>query len=685
MFRFLSEVLALMRKYRKGLLIFCGLIVVAAIGMLTLSYELSTHSWFCGKCHYMTPYVDNWKTSSHKDVECANCHMQNSFSGILKSQFKAIASTIRYATNTHDKIPRSEIDDANCLKAGCHETRLLEGNVTFKKNILFDHKQHLNGARRGINLKCTSCHSQIVQGNHMEVTESSCFTCHFKNMPKGDAIAGCNCHSAPKDTVVHEGFTFKHAQYLKLGVQCKECHIKITSGNGNVSPERCFSCHNQQFPDKIDAKKIHDNHVTMHKVECFLCHDEIKHGEIEMVRSLEISCDNCHSGSHNIQKDMYMGIGAKDLENYPSIMFKAQVGCDGCHRKSVSAGVMQESMSVAEGQSCVTCHGKGYDTMMADWHNMLANYTELLQSMYLSTQEKYNAIKGSLEQDKLQALKPLLGSAEYNLGFVRTGHGEHNLVYAKKIMLKVQKDLNAANKLLSPDYQEFDALKIADDDAKNNCTQSCHTNMSKTQVVEYQGLHLTHNDHVSKHNMECTYCHASNGDKHGQVKLSRESCIKCHHTQESVECKKCHDNQVKMFNGQGGFDVKDSPDVMSDLNCSDCHSKMSEGHTVEKTKASCGDCHDPKYAEYVDDWQKKTVVIIEETSKLLNECKEQFQKASGLPAEKTNEIIALLVKAEANLQLVLHDRSDGAHNPNYAGALLFAADEKLRKVKELLK
>ena len=65
--------------------------------------------------------------------------------------------------------------------------RLLEGEIQFGR-IRFDHRNHLFGERRGMKLRCTSCHSQIVQGNHLAVTPSTCFLCHFKDRPAGAPI-----------------------------------------------------------------------------------------------------------------------------------------------------------------------------------------------------------------------------------------------------------------------------------------------------------------------------------------------------------------------------------------------------------------------------------------------------------------------------------------------------------------
>ena len=47
------------------------------------------------------------------------------------------------------------------------------------KNVLFSHPRHIEQMRRQKQLRCTTCHSQIVQGAHMTVTDVECFICHF--------------------------------------------------------------------------------------------------------------------------------------------------------------------------------------------------------------------------------------------------------------------------------------------------------------------------------------------------------------------------------------------------------------------------------------------------------------------------------------------------------------------------
>jgi len=137
--------------------------------------------------------------------------------------------------------PWAEINDENCLRPGCHETRLLEGRVAFKQGIIFDHKPHLTQLRLGKKLRCTSCHSQIVQGQHISVTTSTCFLCHFKGDDTGKMSQCTKCHDAPVRTADKPDVPFDHTRMLAKKVSCNRCHGSMMIGSGDVPKERCNS------------------------------------------------------------------------------------------------------------------------------------------------------------------------------------------------------------------------------------------------------------------------------------------------------------------------------------------------------------------------------------------------------------------------------------------------------------
>lgn len=235
----------------------------------------------CSVCHFIIPYYKKWQTSTHNMVPCLKCHEYG--------PLNAISGQLRYLAGTYNPRPLTNVPDSNCLQTGCHERRLIESKVSFtQRNITFDHKPHFTEHRRGINLHCRSCHSDIVQGEHVKVSMNVCFLCHFKGAEEGKAYTGCpSCHYAPKKNIRHRGRLFSHLDALKRGYSCSDCHSSVISGTGVVPKEKCFFCHVDRTERYNDVELIHQQHVTKKQIDCFFCHPFIEHGKIKMSRDLE--------------------------------------------------------------------------------------------------------------------------------------------------------------------------------------------------------------------------------------------------------------------------------------------------------------------------------------------------------------------------------------------------------------
>ncbi len=248
-------------------------------------WHVSASPKFCNSCHIMRPYVDAWRHSRHAAVRCVECHYPPGLRDTLRVKFQAVTQVAKWATGTYNSKPFAEVEDASCLRSGCHAASALEakGALTFAGRIRFDHRTHLQAAKTGWQLRCTSCHAQVVVDKHFEVELSTCFTCHFKGA-KGDRelapIAGCaSCHLAPTGDIVVGSVRFKHDELVRRGVACQSCHLNVVEGQGGAPRERCLTCHNQ--PEKLerfgDLARIHAVHVTEKTISCTRCHDEVKH------------------------------------------------------------------------------------------------------------------------------------------------------------------------------------------------------------------------------------------------------------------------------------------------------------------------------------------------------------------------------------------------------------------------
>lgn len=266
------------------LVVVVGLLLAVAGGGAAV-WTVTATPQFCNSCHVMRPYVDAWRHSRHAKVDCVACHYPPTLKEKLWVKAQATTQLVKWATQTYSSKPFADVQDASCLRSGCHATADLDRRapLTFKRVTPFAHGAHLDAGRVGWQLRCTSCHAQMVVEKHFEVTESTCFTCHFKGVKTArtvTAVAGCvGCHRAPEAGVLEGAARFDHREVVQRGVACPSCHLNVVQGEGDAPVERCLSCHNQR--EKLergrDVRLVHAAHVTERSIECARCHNEVTH------------------------------------------------------------------------------------------------------------------------------------------------------------------------------------------------------------------------------------------------------------------------------------------------------------------------------------------------------------------------------------------------------------------------
>lgn len=272
-------------RRRVIILVAAGILVVLATAGGAGMWHVSASPQFCNSCHIMRPYVDAWAASKHAPVGCVQCHYPPGLRDTLRVKFQAVTQVAKWATGTYSSKPFADVEDASCLRSGCHASSELEkpGPRTFGRGLRFDHALHLQSAKTGWQLRCTTCHAQVVVDKHFEVQRSTCFTCHFKGT-RGDRdltpVAGCtSCHVPPEGDILVGSVRFNHGELVRRGVACQSCHLNVVEGQGEAPRERCVTCHNQ--PEMLERSEdrvhIHAVHVTGKSIDCVRCHNEIQH------------------------------------------------------------------------------------------------------------------------------------------------------------------------------------------------------------------------------------------------------------------------------------------------------------------------------------------------------------------------------------------------------------------------
>ncbi|MCU0961351.1 MAG: NapC/NirT family cytochrome c [Pirellulaceae bacterium] len=423
----------------------CVLLVVAGTGA---AGWYTSRSQFCNSCHIMEPYYQSWLESTHRDVSCIKCHFPPGVGEKVRGKVLGLVQLAKYVTQTQGPRPVAEIPDASCLRSGCHETRLLSGRVDYN-GIAFDHAKHFpedeSQTVRNMRLRCTSCHSQIVQGEHMTVTASTCYLCHFRDTHFNEGLGACTrCHQIPdKEYDLGGGVMFHHDLAYEEGVDCASCHADLVRGNGEVPRERCAVCHNREDDlQKIgDSAFLHQTHVSDHKVDCLSCHLTLHHAlDPHKIANAAAQCASCHPNQHQEQVALLQGSGARLVAAHPSNMAAARLSCFTCHlEKNVSPiGTVLMKASLA---TCVGCHAPVEIDGLKAFHEQLK---ELLTSLEAEHERVVAALpEAELAAADLTTLEQRLADVGHDIRFLRAGNDIHNSHYASELVGKLIDELTA--------------------------------------------------------------------------------------------------------------------------------------------------------------------------------------------------------------------------------------------------
>ena len=93
-------------RSRRG--IFALLMIVSGLGLVGAFSAVSLIQWtetadFCGRCHTMSPELAAYEAGPHKEVACAECHVEPGITGWIKAKIngtKQLVSRSRRPTMT---------------------------------------------------------------------------------------------------------------------------------------------------------------------------------------------------------------------------------------------------------------------------------------------------------------------------------------------------------------------------------------------------------------------------------------------------------------------------------------------------------------------------------------------------------------------------------------------------------
>ena len=538
------------------------------------------------------------------------------------------------------------------------------------RSVAFDHKAHFADLKRGKQLRCTSCHSQIVQGQHITVTESSCFLCHFKKTENTPQVSACaNCHK--KDQLTATQARYNHTVVFDKNFKCDKCHSQVIVGDGAVPGKTATSATSRRsgWTNTATPHLIHDTHIAKNKIECTQCHLAIQHKIVKDIETIA-DCSTCHTGSHQAQKILYTGQGGKGVDHpMPNVMLEKGLSCKGCHMfHEETGGRLGQERDLDLGRPGLRILPR----QRASARSSSPGRTRPGRSSL--------AINGDLPEGPARrsegrpgpagrGRERLLDEAAFNIDVVDRGKSVHNISYAQEL-LHAALEQDRAGPRGSPARPTSPTGSSFKEQKTPNACLNCHQGIDETTGPAF-GLNFPHKKHVAAQNLACAKCH-SNAKKHGELIAPKAFCTSCHHKDAAEGLRRpAIRSRRPLYQGGTIWARPRSPRTSwprprpTARPATSTRPRRSSGPTA----APCVECHDKTYDKTFADWRAGFRSKRDEVRAALP----AVNRAALTETQK-----AELAAVEALLTALDLDGSSGVHNHAFADDALAKALAKIK-------
>lgn len=392
----------------------------------------------------------------------------------------------------------------------------------------------------------------------------------------------------------------------------------------------------------------------------------------------ELDCRACHQAKHRGVVQMWTGTGGRGAPAIPSHMFQVRVECVACHvapKETAEASSFVGQTFRPSEAACLGCHGARYRGMLGQWISTLARMRDALEPKLAAGRAALATAAPT--HPRLARARKLVGDAEFNVRYVATARGVHNVFYAADLLKLASVWLDDALAALGVPAPAGDDTLVRG----GYCAVLCHEalGVKPKPAVIFAGKTLPHARHVEEFGATCTSCHSA--EKHKAVTATRATCTACHHSPRNERCESCHSAEAAFYRGRTRTALAPVvPNVMAGaVGCTGCHDLGAK--SWRRAMASqCTGCHEPTYLAILPEWAGGFAAELKAARAALGEA-ERAVAAARRARRPTARGEALVKDAREALALVAG--AGAAHNPLAAGALLDAARQRAAQAREV--
>lgn len=245
-------------------------LVLVAVGLLVVPVVSALQPAYYRQYPALSERMDNWTTSTHSRISCAQCHVEPGVAGALR--FAAAAIPAFYVRRV--KGP----DAANLLpppgRDACMTCHTSYRKVAPSGDLLIPHRAHVEV----LDMECVECHEDLVhslnrRGFNSPEMEGCLERCHDGEKASNECT---DCHTRKHTPRTHERDDWLRTHGDEPDITaCDDCH--------DWTPDYCADCHAQRPASHAgNWKSGHAGPARERGEGCTVCHGG------------ERFCEECH-------------------------------------------------------------------------------------------------------------------------------------------------------------------------------------------------------------------------------------------------------------------------------------------------------------------------------------------------------------------------------------------------------
>lgn len=339
-------------------------LIVAFVGVFALfggysSWNSANPERTCASCHEISPSVNEWQHSAHREVKCTECHGTAFSNGIhsLKEKTGMILTHFGQQKKKEDiRLTEQQVLEISDKCAGCHQSEYAKwksGGHSANYGDIFMNGTH--NMQEAPYWACLRCHGMFYDGNiktlvqqpedpkgvwklkdaaqtlHPTIPCLACHQFHAENPPleraaRMDLPQEISYARAQRNTslawyVRGDNRHIRADKLMKITVVHDGKPVKVSD---DPAQRLCIQCHSPNFSHHSGSQDDRTPTGVHEGLSCMACHSPHSN-------DARNSCRNCHPAISNCKLDVTtMNTTYKDINSPHNIH---SVSCTSCHEQ----------------------------------------------------------------------------------------------------------------------------------------------------------------------------------------------------------------------------------------------------------------------------------------------------------------------------------------------------------------